>query len=64
MYWVQRSNGTIRFTFAWYFFMLHGNRIAQSVGETVAEAAEDGIITLPNWDRDVLRSWKDAPYSF
>jgi hypothetical protein len=44
--------------------MLHGNRIGPSVGDRVIEAVEDGMITLPRWDRDVLKQWKAAPYSF
>ena len=44
--------------------MLHCNRIGPFVGEQVTEAVEDGIITLPRWDRDVLRQWKAAPDSF
>jgi len=49
---LQRLDGRVGCTFGWYFFMLHGNRIGPSVGEQVTEAVEDGMITLPRWDRD------------
>ena len=42
----------------------HGNRIGLSVGEQLIEAVGDAMITLPRWDRDVLRWWKAAPCSF
>src|ERR1700722_1122669 len=61
---LQRLDERVGCTFGWYFFMLHGNRIGPSVGEQVTEAVEDGMIPLLRWDRDVLRQWKAAPYSF
>jgi hypothetical protein len=61
---LQRLDERVGCTFGWYFFMLHGNRIGPSVGDRVVEAVEDGMITLPRWDRDVLKQWKAEPYSF
>lgn len=50
--------------FAWYFYMLHGNRVVSSVGEFMAEAVENGLCRLPAWDREILRRWKEQPYGF
>jgi hypothetical protein len=61
---LQRFDEELGCAMAWYFFMLHGNRLSSAVGELVADAVDDGVITLPSWDRDVLRQWKAAPYSF
>jgi hypothetical protein len=61
---LQRFDAQLGCAMAWYFFMLHGNRVVSSVGEQLAEAVDDGVITLPSWDRDVLLGWKAAPYSF
>jgi hypothetical protein len=59
-----RFDERVGYGFGWYFFMLHGNRVSSSVGEQLAEAAEDGVIALPSWDREVLLRWKSAPYGF
>lgn len=61
---LQRFDEQLGCAMAWYFFMLHGNRVVSSVGDQLAEAVDDGAITLPSWDRDVLLGWKAAPYSF
>lgn len=61
---LQRFDERVGCAFGWYFFMLHDNRLSSAVGEQVAEAVEDGVITLPSWDRDVLRQWRRDPYSF
>jgi hypothetical protein len=61
---LQRFDAQLGCAMAWYFFMLHGNRVVSSVGEQLAEAVDDGLITLPSWDRDMLLGWKAAPYAF
>lgn len=50
--------------FAWYFFMLHGNRVEPWAGERVVELAESGLIELPEHDYQVLRRWNALPYGF
>lgn len=50
--------------FAWFFFMLHGNRIPTTIGERIAEALEEGLVQLPAWDREILMRWKASPYGF
>ena len=48
--------------FAWFFFMLHGNRLGSWAGEQIL--AEAGTIVLPEHDYRVLEDWSRAPYSF
>lgn len=50
--------------FAWYFYGLHGNLVQSVHIEKVFEAAERGLIVLPENDFQVLRRWHDAPYGF
>ncbi|WP_018441905.1 hypothetical protein [Trinickia symbiotica] len=50
--------------FAWYFYGLHGNLVKSGQMERVLEAAEDGLIVLPEHDYQVLRAWHAAPYGF
>lgn len=50
--------------FAWYFYGLHGNLVKSGQMERVLEAAEDGLIVLPEHDYQVLRRWHEAPYGF
>ncbi|SAK61670.1 hypothetical protein AWB79_02825 [Caballeronia hypogeia] len=50
--------------FAWYFYGLHGNLVKSGQMERVLEAAEAGLIALPEHDYRVLRRWGDAPYGF
>lgn len=50
--------------FAWYFYMLHGNRVKDEAGYQVLKAAEEGLIALPEHDYQVLRRWRDRVYGF
>jgi len=50
--------------FAWYFYGLHGNLILSGQMERVLEAAEAGLIVLPEHDYQVLRRWGDDQYGF
>ncbi|MCG7405329.1 hypothetical protein [Caballeronia zhejiangensis] len=50
--------------FAWYFYGLHGNLVKSGQMERVLEAAEAGLIVLPEHDYRVLRRWGDASYAF
>ncbi len=50
--------------FAWFFFMLHGNRLGDWVGEQILEAAEASRIVMPEWDYRVLKDWAAMPYGF
>ena len=50
--------------FAWYFYGLHGNLVKSGQMERVLEAAEDGLIVLPEHDYQVLHRWHEVPYGF
>jgi hypothetical protein len=50
--------------FAWYFYGLHGNLVKSGQMERVLEAAEAGLIVLPERDHAVLRRWQQDPYGF
>lgn len=50
--------------FSWYFYMLHGNRVTDEAGHRVIQAAEEGLIVLPEPDYQVLRRWRDRIYGF
>lgn len=50
--------------FAWFFYMLHGNRVHDGAGSRVIEAAEAGQIHLAECDYQVLRRWRDRGYGF
>ncbi len=50
--------------FAWYFFMLHGNRISSDVGKYIAESLLEERLSLPAQDREVLLRWYKTPYGF
>jgi len=49
---------------AWYFYMLHGNRLGYAVAERVMEAIEAGRIGLPEHDAAVLKRWSGRHYGF
>lgn len=53
-----------RVPFAWFFYLLHGNRVNDGAGRTVFDAAERGEIMLPEHDYQVLRRWNERPYGF
>lgn len=50
--------------FAWYFFMLHGNRVKSDVGEFIANAVKRGEIHLASEDETILLKWSNTPYGF
>jgi hypothetical protein len=50
--------------FAWFFYLLHGNRVREGAGHRILEAAEAGQIDLPESDYQVLRRWSDREYGF
>ena len=53
------------YQFAWYFYMLHGNRVTGSAGTVIAQAIQDGLINpLPECDKKVLLRWLNDKYGF
>lgn len=61
---LQTLDRRVGVPFGWYFYMLHGNRVTDGAGHRVLEAAEQGLIVLPEHDYQVLRAWKARPYGF
>ena len=61
---LQKLDGRVGVPFAWFFFMLHGNRIPDAVGEQVIAGAEAGEIVIPEHDYRVLKMWQAHPYGF
>ncbi|MDA8417113.1 MAG: hypothetical protein M0Z78_08695 [Betaproteobacteria bacterium] len=52
------------YPFAWYFYMLHGNRVGHSAGGVIANAIKSGLLNLPKCDEEVLLRWRDDQYGF
>ncbi|OXI61699.1 hypothetical protein CFB81_34970 [Burkholderia sp. AU28863] len=50
--------------FAWFFYGVHGNLIKEGQMRRVLEAAEAGLIVLPEHDYQVLRRWGADSYWF
>lgn len=61
---LQRLDKRVGVPFAWYFFMLHGNRVHSWAGQRILKAVENGAIVMPDQDYLVLRQWYDMPYGF
>lgn len=61
---LQRLDKRVGVPFAWYFFMLHGNRVHIWAGQRILKAVENGTIVMPDQDYLVLRQWYDMPYGF
>lgn len=49
---------------AWFFFMVHGNRVDWRIGEKMAAAISEGRVHLPPHDEAVLMRWAQTPYAF
>jgi hypothetical protein len=62
--WMERFDARAGHRMAWYFFMLHGNRITGHFGERVHDAVGRGAVLLPERDRKVLQRWVEKPYGF
>ena len=54
----------VGYEFAWYFYMLHGNRVGHSAGGVIANATKDGLLNLPKCDETVLLRWREDQYGF
>lgn len=61
---LQKLDSRVKVPFAWYFFMLHGNRVDDAAGHRVIKAAEEGQIVLAEHDYRVLKNWEANPYGF
>ncbi len=61
---LQQFDLRVGYPFAWYFYMLHGNRITHSAGGVIANAIKDGLLNLPECDENVLLRWREDQYGF
>jgi hypothetical protein len=61
---LQTLDRRVGHPFAWYFYMLHGNRVHEAAGERVIEGPEAGLIVMEEHDYQVLRAWRARPYGF
>lgn len=52
------------YPFAWYFYMLHGNKVHYAVGTKIVEGIKGGKIRLPDRDANVLLRWVERQYGF
>ena len=64
MEWLERFDQKTGYPFSWYFYMLHGNRIRNDVGDIVAEGIKAAKIRLPQHDEEVLMRWHQQSYGF
>lgn len=61
---LEKLDRRVKAPFAWYFFMLHGNRVKEGAGYSAIRAAESGEVVLPEHDYRILKNWEKAPYGF
>ncbi len=61
---LQTIDRRVKVPFAWYFYMLHDNRVHDRSGRRVLADAESGLLVLPEHDYRVLKSWSEEPYGF
>jgi len=52
------------YPFAWFFYMLHGNRVGHTAGAVIAQGIKDCVIRLPERDEKVLLRWHERGYGF
>lgn len=61
---LQRFDKQAGYPFAWYFYMLHGNRVGCAAGGIIANAIKEGVLNLPPHDEKILLRWRDEQYGF
>lgn len=61
---LEKLDRRVGVPFAWYFYMLHGNRVHDESAYRVCKASESGEIVLPEHDHQVLKAWARNPYGF
>jgi hypothetical protein len=61
---LDRFDHKVGHPFAWYFYLLHGNRMEFPVGRRVAEGIKSGLIRLQPHDEEVLLRWYAEEYGF
>ena len=61
---LQTLDRRVKVPFAWYFYMLHGNRVLDGSAKRVLTDAEAGLIVVPEHDYQVLLDWRSSSYGF
>jgi len=61
---LEKLDRRVKVPFAWYFYMLHGDRVNDAAGHRVIKAVEAGQIVLPEHDYRVLKAWEANTYGF
>ena len=54
----------VGYPFAWYFYMLHGNRIGPGAGVAIARGIGNCSIWIPEKDERVILRWYGRQYGF
>lgn len=62
--WLEAFDRKAGYPFAWYFYMLHGNKIRANHGEWAWKLVKQGTFRLPERDVEVLRRWDERDYGF
>ncbi len=52
----------VGYPMAWYFYLLHGNRVFYTAGKVIARAISEGKVRLPESDEKVLLRWDRRRY--
>lgn len=52
------------YPFAWYFYMLHGNRISDNAGQAIVRGLKNFSFRLSERDEKVLLRWAGRQYGF
>jgi hypothetical protein len=60
----QQFDRAAGYPMAWFFYMLHGNRVGHSAGGILANAIKDGLFHLPESDEKVVLRWRNEQYGF
>lgn len=62
--WLHAFDQKAGHPFAWFFYMVHGNRIEAEAGRQICEGLSRESQWLPTHDRAVLERWCRHPYGF
>lgn len=61
---IEKLDQKVGCPFAWFFFVVHGNRLTSHEGEVIYRAVKKGLFNLPKHDLVVLERWHEQPYAF
>uniref|UniRef100_E6VQ28 Uncharacterized protein n=1 Tax=Rhodopseudomonas palustris (strain DX-1) TaxID=652103 RepID=E6VQ28_RHOPX len=61
---LHQLDAVVNLPFAWFFYMVHGNRVSSDIGHAVAKGVRLGQINLALKDQAVVIDWDEEPYHF